>query len=356
MAVITKKSKPQMSFPPFCFLKKTLSLLICGAVCLNFVSCENKEEVKKANSVFALNTVFEQKIYGEEEGLFSVTAKILNENELIFSHTLAQSELYKLNEAGQGNLSEKLFKVVKISEDVYKKSNGAFDIALGNLCDLWDFENGVKPSDVDIAPALQDCGTDKLSLDGTEITLNNVKLNAGGIAKGATVGEMLEEYRKSKVKGGIISCSSAIGIMGSKNGEPFKIGVRDPDNVNGQIGILKITDCIISTSGDYERYFESGGEKYHHILDGETGYPVKTDIRSVTVVAFTEKETDLFTLGAYTDALSTALFSMGVNESSLSLLESYGMEAIFVTDNEIYVTGGLKDKFTSSSHRELKAV
>ena len=356
MAVITKKSKPQMSFPSFFIYKKIFSFVLSVAACLNFTSCEAKQEVKKANSVFALNTVFEQKIYGEENGLFSQNASMLHQNELIFSHTLAEAELYKLNESGQGTLSEKLLSLVKVSNDVYKKSNGAFDIALGNLCDLWDFDEGVKPLSEEISFALNNSGSDKLELNENEIKLNGVKLNLGGIAKGAAVGEMLEAYKQNRVNGGIISCSSAIGVIGSKNGDLFKIGVRDPDDVNGQIGVLEITDCLISTSGDYERSFIIEGEKYHHILDAKTGYPVKTNIRSVTVVADITNQSDLFTVGAYTDALSTALFSMGVNEESLALLESYSMQAIFVTDNEIYITNGLKSKFTSSSHRELKAV
>ena len=104
------------------------------------------------------------------------------------------------------------------------------------------------------------------------------------------------------------------------------------------MGQLKFTTtAFISTSGSEERFFETNGKRYHHIFDAKTGYPVVSELKSVTVVAKS---------GLISDALSTACFILG-KEKSTELLKSYGADAVFVTSkNEIYVTDGLSDKFT----------
>lgn len=359
MAVITKKSKPQMSFPPFSVFKKVFSLWISVAVCLSFSSCENKQEEKKANPVFALNTVFEQKLWGSEDKVFSDNVLLLKEYEAVFSHTFSSSEVYDLNQSGEGEISDKLKKLIIASLKASEDTNGAFDFTYGALFDLWDFEKGIKPTETEIAEALSQGGYEKPTFSENSFSLNGTKLNFGGIAKGAAVGEMLKSYVDSSVEGGVISCSSAVGVCGSKpDGSLFKIGIRHPEKTNEHLALLEITDCLISTSGDYERFFtDEDGEKYHHIIDTKTGYPVKTDIRSVTVVADITGKDDLFTLGAYTDALSTALFSMGMTEDTFRLLDEYSMEAVFVTDTAVFVTDGLCDSITvTSSHTLKKAV
>ena len=126
-----------------------------------------------------------------------------------------------------------------------------------------------------------------------------------------------------------------IGVFGTKpNSEKFKIGICDPDDASGVVGYLSISSGFISVSGDYERYFEENGERYHHIIDPATGYPAKSDVRSVAVYANN---------GAAADALSTALFVMGEEKA----LEFYGenkiaFEAIIINKNhEIILTDGV---------------
>lgn len=356
MAVLTKREKPQLGFPSFSVLRKIAAVLLCVCMSLSLPSCEKKTEAVKADPVFAFNTVFEQKIWGNEEGLFDRTEALLKENEQIFSHTFSGSALYRLNESGEGEMGYKLSSLMHTAVRAYILSGGAFDPALGHLCDLWDFEKKTEPSEEDILNALKASGADKLVIESGSIQLNGVKLNLGGIAKGAAVGEILKAYKDSSVTGGVISCSSAVGVCGKKpDGSLFKIGIRDPDKENEHLALIEITNCLISTSGDYERYFLSeSGERYHHILDSKTGYPVKTDLRSVTVVADITDQDNLFTVGAFTDAVSTALFSMGMSEEAFSLLEELSMEAVFVTDTEIFVTEGLQGKLTVTGDRELK--
>ena len=126
--------------------------------------------------------------------------------------------------------------------------------------------------------------------------------------------------------------------------ENWRISVRDPDksvdDSDAGMGVLELSEGFVSTSGVYEKYFEQDGILYHHLLDPSTGYPAENNLLSVSVVAQT---------GVLSDLLSTACFVLGL-DNSLSVLEHYDAQAIFITrDKEVYITEGLKDRFTVSS-------
>lgn len=322
------------------------SALAAVIAAASFSSCEGAGGAQK-RTVFAMDTLFEQTVWGASEDLFTKTAGLLSQLETVYSHTDPDSELYLLNEAGNGKISDDLKRLLDIAAEVYEASDGAFDPGLGLVTQLWERSEGAVPSEDDITAALAASGYGKVSFENGEIHLNGVRLNLGGIAKGAAAGQLLYECICSEASGGIISCSSSIGLTGTKpDKSKFKIGVRDPDgDGNEYIATLELSDCILSTSGDYERYFISQDNvRYHHIIDPATGYPAQSGLRSVTVVSSgVSGDDDLFYTGAVTDALSTAVFVMGLGEPSLKLLEDFSMEAVFVFDGEIYVTDGLED-------------
>ena len=141
------------------------------------------------------------------------------------------------------------------------------------------------------------------------------------------------------MSGGVISAGSSILTFGTKpDGSKFRVALRDPrGGQDDRIGIITATDTSISTSGDYEKYFEEDGVRYHHILDARTGYPADSGLISVTIVSDS---------GLLSDGLSTACFVLG-KEKGEKLLETYGAEGVFIDQNKkVTVTKGLKDKFT----------
>lgn len=215
-------------------------------------------------------------------------------------------------------------------------SGGAFNPLLGRLSDLWGFGTGHErvPSDGEISAAL--VGTDEpIEINGKKVKIpQNTVLDLGAVGKGVACDEARKLLAKSKVKSAVVSVGGSILLYGE--GERFSVGIRDPFSQSGTdcFATLSLTACCVSTSGSYERYFESDGVTYHHILNPKTGKPADSGLVSVTVVCED---------GFLSDALSTACFVLG-HEASLPLLEKYNAEAVFVTpEKKVIVTDGLRD-------------
>ena len=146
------------------------------------------------------------------------------------------------------------------------------------------------------------------------------------------------------VHSAVINLGGNVLLLGSKpDGSPFRVGIRDPGNPSGNkvTTAVTVSDMSVVTSGVYERCFEEGGVRYHHILDPRTGYPAESNVTSVTVVADS---------GTISDALSTACFILGYSDESLALLKEYNAEAIFINSNgQVYLTPGLEGRLTKTN-------
>ena len=154
--------------------------------------------------------------------------------------------------------------------------------------------------------------------------------------------------KRSDASGGMVSAGSSIYVCGTKkDGSRFRVALRDPrGDENSAIGVLTLSDTTISTSGDYERYFEKDGVTYHHIIDPSTGYPADNGLISVTIVSAD---------GTLADGLSTSLFVMGKDKAiDYWRAHSDEFDMILLTDDEkLYVSEGIKDSFTSDREFEI---
>ncbi len=279
-----------------------------------------------------------------EEYLNTVAKKcaaILNDADLLLSAHNEKSQVYALNREinmmvdSEGDLLSVLDTAYTISE----LTNGAYDPTIGDLIELWNVNGGGPvPGDADIKESLLHTGMDKIVMNGNTITKQDSlsKIDLGGIGKGYATGELLEYLVTTDISYGLISLGGNIGVFGTKpEGETYKVGIKDPNDTNAIIGYLYTASGFLSVSGDYERYFEEDGTRYHHLLDPATGYPAESGLQSVACLSAN---------GPAADALSTALFVMGVEEA-MALYEDGTLvfEAVFVTDdNEIILTEGLK--------------
>jgi len=265
--------------------------------------------------------------------------------EKLFSRTIEESDVVAVNrQAGRSEVavSPEVFYVVEQSLYYAGLSEGAFDPTVAPLVDLWGFMDDAEqrvPEQDEISRALNlvDYRLVEILPAKNEIFLpvENMALELGGIAKGYIVDRTLEVLDEAGVEHAFVNAGGDIGLIGTRpDGEPWRIGVRNPRLEQELIAIIPGEDMAVVTSGDYERTFEKDGVKYHHILDPESGKPARY-LAGVTITAPTALKADV---------LSTAVFVLGP-EKGMELIESLGeVEGILITPElDIYVSSGLED-------------
>lgn len=217
-------------------------------------------------------------------------------------------------------------------------SDGAFDITYAGVGRLYDYRAGIKPSDEALAAARATVGWRHLLLDREQRTLRfareGVCIDLGGFAKGHAVDTSVAILRRHGIASATVAAGGDSHVMGDRGGRPWSIGIRDPRREGGLVAVLPLEDVSISTSGDYERYFEQDGVRHHHVLDPKTGRSPGA-VRSVTILAGD---------GLTTEALSKCLFVMGL-EAGMRLVESQpGVDAVVVdASGVLHYSSGLLD-------------
>ncbi|NPV60647.1 MAG: FAD:protein FMN transferase [Actinobacteria bacterium] len=270
-----------------------------------------------------------------------------------------ESELSRLNAAaasGPVEVSEELWEMIDIGMQAYEASGGLFDITVGPLIDVWDVtgrsERGdPPPAQEEIEDALEKVGADKLVLDPAARTVafarEGMAIDLGGVAKGYALDKAASALREGGVGTAIIDMISTSLTMGEKpggeGGNDWRIAVMDPRGEGYLATLLLDGDTYISTSGDYQRFFEYGGIRYHHILDPRTGYPAQGAI-SVTVLGGRN--------GAWSDAMSTAAFIMGYPQG-MEWLREMEQDGVMMVDGEgaVHVSPDLGEKVETIRER-----
>ncbi|EPN2092521.1 FAD:protein FMN transferase, partial [Clostridium botulinum] len=164
-------------------------------------------------------------------------------------------------------------------------------------------------------------------------------IDLGAIAKGYTADELKKVLLNYNVSSAFLSLGGNVYVLGNKPDKtPWKIGVQNPLEPRGDyLGIVSVSDKSVVTSGNYERFFERNGKRYHHIFDTKTGYPAEKGLISVSIIS--DKSID-------GDALSTSVYTLGLDEGKKLIESLNNVEAVFVTkDKKVYITSGLKDTF-----------
>jgi thiamine biosynthesis lipoprotein len=255
----------------------------------------------------------------------------------LMSPHLPDSDVSRLTAAAQTvAVAPETAEVITLGVAIARRSGGAFDLTLGRLKTLWGLESESPqvPTAAGIATALQGVGPEALSVSGCRVTKGSPQLaiDLGAIAKGYAVDRALAVLRAHGVTSAAVNAGGDIGLLGSKQGRPWRIGVQHPRQPGGVLATLEAADRAVVTSGDYERFFERNGRRYHHIFDPQTGYPADR-CQSVTVLASS---------AVVADALATALFVLGP-EQGLMLLRSYpGVDALIVgADGRLHRTSAL---------------
>ncbi len=335
-----------------------LLMMVAGA----FSAC-NRQPVKITATNTAMGTVVQYVVYTtDKESAENTVAELQEQLEYlekgVLSWRVDGSQVASINaQAGRTEgvpVEQELYGYLQEIERISRESNGALDVTVGKVTALWDLDrwanadleeqkNFSLPKKEVLEKTLQDTGYEKMQLQDGKIYLpEGMSLDLGAVGKGIACDQIADSLqKKQEINGAVISVGGSVVTYGSKSdGSPWKVAIVHPREEGKYLGTLSVNgERYISTSGDYERFIEQDGKRYHHIMDPGTGYPVDNELCSVTIVSDS---------GLLSDALSTACFVLGVEEGK-KLAETLGAEALFVTkDLELVMTDGIRENFEES--------
>lgn len=292
---------------------------LMGAILVLLLLCGCAGERKAEETVFAMDTVMDLRIWGADaEHAVEEIAALLTELDHTWSATEADGIPAKLN-LGDAVLTEAERAVLHRVDALAARTGGAFDPQLYALTRLWGFPTGEYhvPSEGEI-----------------RLTMTESQWDLGAVVKGYAGQAAVEMLEDMDVNRAILNLGGNVQTYRNKpDGTPWQIAIQDPDDSGAYLGVVSVTGTVsVVTSGDYQRYFEQDGIRYHHILDPETGRPAASGLRSVTVICRD---------GMTADALSTALFVMGLEAGTELWRNSDDFEAVFVrADGAVFATEG----------------
>jgi FAD:protein FMN transferase len=258
-----------------------------------------------------------------------------------FSTYKPESEVSRVNaQASKAPMpiTKELFDLIQTSIDYSKLTRGTFDITYASVGYMYNYPDHVRPNDAQIAAALPESNYRHIHLDPASHTVYfdhaGVRIDFGGIGKGYAVDRGIAVLQGLGVTRAMVNAGGDSRIIGDRFGKPWIIGIRDPDDRNRTILHIPLSDTAFSTSGDYERFFDEGGVRYHHILDPRTGKSPHV-VRSVTII------------GPYatrTDALTKSVFVMGVKEGIAFINTLPDIDVVAVTpDRKLWYSKGLEN-------------
>lgn len=320
-------------------LSGILPISIMLATVSLYLNCINPREKIQKKTRFVMDTYCTIQVQGNHQAGKAIEKAFerIEEIDKKFNVLNMTSILYHFNQRNTPITDKEIIGLIETAINISKESNGAFDITVYPLMECWGFynESHILPEKEKIKKCLKTVGYQNLQIKNMQLTKanNSVKIDLGGIAKGYAIREAVNVLKSEGIKSALIDAGGDIYALGTLKKRKWGIGIRNPRG-DGIIGAIKVNDTAVVTSGDYERYFERDGIRYHHILNPKTGYPSR-ELASVTVLAPDP---------VLADAWSTALFVMG-KEKGLELAEKLQeIETFMVTaDGQEICSSGLKD-------------
>ncbi len=303
-------------------------------------------DAKQTKQIFAMDTIMDLSAYGDHagEGL-SAAVDIINQMDKQLDPEYDKSEVYALNHGTTGTVSDPVLDMLNTASLVYNRSGGALNIALYPVIKAWGFIDGDYrvPDTAELQSLLAKTDFTAIQIEDHTVTLpEKMEISFGALAKGCTSECVIDAFRKAGVESACISLGGNVQTLGTKpDGTLWSVAVTNPKDTGSAVGVLKVGETAVVTSGDYQRYFDAeDGTRYHHILDPATGYPTDNGLHSVTIVCDN---------GTMADALSTAMFVLGEEGAIAYLQEFGGFEMILITeDGRVVVSSGLADSFTET--------
>ena len=310
---------------------------------LSLSSCQSErpEDVHKFSG-FTMGTTYSVMINTEalplsRQRLQTEFDAILNRVNMEMSTYLPESKLSQINETDSANwlsVSASLMHVLQVAREISRLTQGAFDVTVGPLVNLWGFGPGqdfTVPGEERINRALRLVGYEKLHLDPAASTLKKahggIFIDLSAIAKGYGVDQIADYLERLQLDNYLVEIGGEIRARGVNDKQvAWQIGIEQP--VAGQRGvrkIIKLENIAMATSGDYRNYFEKDGIRYSHAIDPRTGRPVTHGLASVTV---------LHPSTMLADAWATGLLALGP-EDGYGLARQNGLAAYFIIYGDV---------------------
>jgi len=301
-------------------------ILIIGKI--SGVSAAEKKNMYKQTR-FMLDTYVTIHVFDYESVANDAIIRAFNRMQSLdvkFNHLNPKSPIFEFNQYGSPITDPEILKVVRVALDVSRVTDGAIDITICPLVELWGFygESPHVPNENDIKDCLKKIGYKNLKLSEDKLErLTEVKIDLGALAKGYIISQAVEVLKENNISSGLVDAGGKVYALGKKEGKMWKVGIRDPRK-EASLGYLEISDAAIGGSGDYERFFMENGIRYHHILSPKTGYPAKGIIACTTI----HKEPLIV------DVWNTTLVAMGDPVKAIETAEQVkDLQAIIVTDD-----------------------
>ena len=326
-------------------MKKVLFCVLLLSVC-----CSCTASPVKA-TFFAMDTVMTLELYGDKATLEAAKEEILRLDSL-FSIGKEASDVSRLNIHGEAEIAPETAQVLARGQEISQATGGALELTIAPLVDCWGWYDGATamPDSDALSQALSLVDGGGLTLNDNQASLSRsgMAVDLGCIAKGYTASHVAHMLSELGISSALINLGGNVQALGTKpDGSDWVIGIADASDPAAYLATLSVSDCAVVTSGDYQRYFEEDGRRYHHILDPKTGYPTDNGLHSVTVVCDD---------GTLADGLSTALFVMGLSQAEAFWRSGvYEFEAVFQADEGLFVTAGLADSIQTSADFEVIA-
>lgn len=251
----------------------------------------------------------------------------------------AGSELSRINrDAARGpvGVSDEMMQLLQRAQAFSRLTDGAFDITYAAVGQLYDYRERVRPTPEALAAARACVGWQGLQLDAAARTVrfakDGMRIDLGGFAKGHAVDLACAILQRRGIRHAWVSAGGDSRVLGDRRGRPWSVAIRDPRRAGEVVAVLPLEDTSISTSGDYERYFDDGAERVHHLIDPATGESPR-GLHSVTILSAD---------GLSCEALSKAVFVLGV-QRGLALVENMpGTDAVLVdAQGRLHASSGL---------------
>lgn len=321
-------------------MKKSLYYITILILLFGFYFSFTNRKVEHSKNIMKMDTYISIKLYSKNKKV----DKILNDVESIYNKydILADAytkydnviNVYYLNnilEVGKEvTISDDLTSLIKYGIDVYTKTNGLVNIAMGNVTSVWKkyLNDGKKvPSDSELSSL--NININDIVLEGNKfLKKSDVKLDLGAIAKGYVTEEVGNYLESKKIDKYLINAGGNVKVGKSYKDGKYVIGIENPNDTNKMYKKINVENKSVVTSGDYQRYYEVNGIRYNHIINPKTRFPAN-NVKSVTVICDNSKDADMY---------STYLFLLSLEEALNYVNNKDNLEAVFYVNEDNIIT------------------